>query len=724
MELKNKNRGFWSVPVKNNAKFVFENIGGSFQYRIRRAEDLHKILELDSTAWAALCVPVSSLNGDPAFFKAMDEDHNGMIRVDEVKTAISWLMDVLEDIKVLNDKSDTLPISALNMSNAEAAQLAEFAQAHAEELQNDNLWLDLTKIRAKFAAVTAGPLCGNGVLSGQAAATVGASALYNDITALYKTPDALTSAQLEKFVTDAADFIEWSKTAERPLFRNNDPTPYYNCFKALESKLDEYFRFCDLLCIDPAHAARFALDPAKLPELDLLDSAKIDEILRNAPLAKPSAGQVLVLKDITNPHYEAAIKQFMELFALETLSRDEYIALKAEFADYINYLARAHGDLAGQLGREKLEQHLADTQIAALRKLFTEDQSIGGVVTSLQKLERLLLYCRYILEFVNNFVSFEAFFNPGKISMLQAGRLIMDGKSYNLAVWIDDIATHKKIAVRSNLCLIYLDVISSGPKPIQRKAAVAVTGGSLSRIYVGKPAFFVDNDNITYNGKIIDMVEGPISFWQTLIAPFRRISSAISEKLQKLTDFSSTEKELTKAIDQGKLPSAPAAAAPPAVPLGQKLFGNGSVMLLAGGLSVAALGAGLSFILKSITQAITSISALPFYVILIWIGVLIAVFLVPTAIFAFLKLRKRNLTLFLEAGGWAVNLPMRLNMHVSGIFTHGTAYPPQTVFKVIKVSSSNRKRIWLFVLLTLIVLLAAAAAFWFLKCSSSAVCTK
>ena len=33
-----------------------------------------------------------------------------------------------------------------------------------------------------------------------------------------------------------------------------------------------------------------------------------------------------------------------------------------------------------------------------------------------------------------------------------------------LAVWVDDIAAHKKIAVRSNLCLLYLEV-SSGSAP-------------------------------------------------------------------------------------------------------------------------------------------------------------------------------------------------------------------------------------------------------------------
>ena len=219
------------------------------------------------------------------------------------------------------------------------------------------------------------------------------------------------------------------------------------------------------------------------------------------------------------------------------------------------------------------------------------------------------------------------------------------------------------------------------------------------------------NTIITYNGKIVDMVEGPISFGQTLFAPFRRMSDAVTTKLQKLTDFSSTEKTLTQAIDQGKMPVIPAAT--PNQSPAQRFLGNGSVMLLAGGLSVAALGAGLSFVLKSITNTITAISALPAYVILIWIAVLLALFLIPTAIFAFLKLRKRNLTLFLEAGGWAVNLPMRLNMQVSGIFTHSAEYPENSSFKLIKQPKPRRSLV--FILLIMLVLAAAAAALWYLQ---------
>ena len=704
---------------KRKNKIIFENIGGSFQFNARKAEDIRKVLELDETVWAALCVPVSSLNGDKEFFKALDNDGNGMVRVDEVKEAIRWLLELLKEIKVLDARSGALKVSELNQENPEAAELYSFVQEHKAELLDEKDVIKLDNIREKISAVTSGDLDGSGSLKLKAVKDPEARELFEAVSGLLAAQGTLNSDQLEKFATDAESFLQWEKLTEKPLFRNDDPEKYFAAFQALTGKIDEYFRFCNLICIDPAHAERFTLDPAKLPPLDLQNHDAINDLLKTAPLAEPHSGQVLHFDRITNPEYSAAAAEFAEKFQLTQLNSQEWQSLKTEIAPYADYLSRASGDTAGQLGSSKLEKLLTGNGFNILRELFKQDKALSGVVEKLRKLERLLLYCQYMLEFVNNFVSFEAFFDSDQISMLQAGRLIMDGKSYNLAVWIDNIAAHKKIAVRSGMCLIYLEVTSSGANSVTRQLAVAITGGSINRIYVGKPAFFIDNDNITYHGRIVDMVDGPISFGQTVCAPFRRLSEAVNNKMQKLTDFSSTEKELNQAIDKGKMPSSK--PIPPQkvheVPFTQRMLNNNAMMLLAGGLSLAAVGAGLSFVLKAITGAVTAISALSWYVILIWVAVLLGIIIVPMAIFAFLRMRKRSVTMFLEAGGWAVNLPMRLNMQVSGIFTRHAEYPPRAVFKTLK--APRRSRGLLFTVLVIIVLATAAAALWhlgYVKC--------
>lgn len=693
---------------KNSDKTVFENIGGSFQFRAGNAADLRKILTLDATAWAALCVPAASLNGDPGFFKLLDTDNNGMIRVDEVKSAVKWLLDVLKDHEAIDNETAAISSAMFNEDDADGKALKEFVLQHNAELENSTGMMELAAVRAKLAAVRNGALSGDGLLKGKAVENGSAAGFYKDVTAALNCPDMLTIGALEKFLADAGNFVEWSKSAVKPNFRNDEPEKYYALYQALQSKIDEYFRYCELICVDPANSARFELDPAKLPELDLKDCASVNAVLESAPLCRPDARMVLELNAVSNPVYRKKALDFAALFGVEELTCEAWQSLKAEFADYISYLAQSRNNPAPNLSIGQLEQYLNGSEADTLRAVFTDDLAVAGVVANLCKLERLLLCCRYMLSFVNNFVSFAEFFDPANSSMLQAGRLVMDGKSYHLAVWIDDAANHKKIAMRSNMCLLYLELTSNA---LTRKAAVAVTGGSLDRIYVGKPAYFIDNNGVSYTGKVIDMVDGPISFGQTLFAPFRRLSAAISGKIQKLTDFSAAEKQLAQSIEQGKV--APAAPPPAAPGLLQKLQGNGVMLLLAGGLSLAAIGAGLSFIFKSIVSGVATISALPWYVILSWAAIFAAVILLPMAIFAFLRLRKRNLTMFLEAGGWAVNLPMRLNMNVSRIFTRGTEYPQGSRFAVIKRPGSKLAA-WM---IAFILLAVIAAAVWYLVSS-------
>ena len=126
----------------------------------------------------------------------------------------------------------------------------------------------------------------------------------------------------------------------------------------------------------------------------------------------------------------------------------------------------------------------------------------------------------------------------------------------------------------------------------------------------------------------------------------------------------------------------------------------------------AAIGAGLSYVFKSIVSCVVMISAMPWYVILEWVALIAGIILIPMAIFAGIRLRKRNLTMFLEAGGWAVNLPMRLNMYVSRLFTRGTLYPAHSRFEV--VNKPLKRFIALFMLALVSVFLIAAV--YFLNC--------
>ena len=107
-------------------------------------------------------------------------------------------------------------------------------------------------------------------------------------------------------------------------------------------------------------------------------------------------------------------------------------------------------------------------------------------------------------------------------------------------------------------------------------------------------------------------------------------------------------------------------AAPPQQPAKSGgLAGNSSMLLLAGGLSIAALGAAASYAVKTVASIVSSVVEMPPLRLAMWILIVLAILFLPLAINALLQLRRRNLTLFLEAAGWAINLPMRLNSRVS-----------------------------------------------------------
>lgn len=683
---------------------IFRKLGGSYQYWVSRPEDLPEVLRLDPALWAALSVPASALNADRKFVSYLDFDANGMIRLEDVEHAIKTMQAALRDLKPLADPAPEIPLSALNDQEGDCRARLDFIAARPELAENGILLL--ANVSAKLQEVSSGALRGDGILRAPAVAGSGAETLFNEVLAT-NGGEGISAAQLDKFIADANDFLAWAKQTERPKFRDADPAPYYAALTAVREKVDEFFRFCELLRLDPAHEKRFRLDPENLPPLDIKDSDAVAETLFSAPLATPNRAAELDLTGELNPGYREALQSFAKLFAVEKLTPESWAALQAELTSYVEYLGRAQGDNIGRLGEAKLTACLADAQPDKLHELFVRDGKVGGVLGQLRMLEKIILFKQYLWPFINNFVCFKALFTANETSMIQAGRLIMDGRTFELTLWIDSIAAHKVIAVRSHLCLIYLELVTeTGEK---RYVATAVTGGDLKRIYVGKPAFFIDSKGKQYNGRIVDLVYGPISFWQTVLEPFRRLGAAISSKSQKLTDYSSTEKAMTEKIDstsdklttpKGGKPGAPAAAKPaaPAAADQQQAKsggvlgkGNTTMLLLAGGLSLAALGAALSYLVSTIASVVSSMMAMPPMKLLQLVLTILLILFAPLALYAILQLRKRNLTLFLEAAGWAINLPMKLNSRVSNFFTYFGIYPEDAKFKALALELRNQR---------------------------------
>ena len=64
----------------------------------------------------------------------------------------------------------------------------------------------------------------------------------------------------------------------------------------------------------------------------------------------------------------------------------------------------------------------------------------------------------------------------------------------------------------------------------------------------------------------------------------------------------------------------------------------------------------------------------------------------PLIIYSLTKLYKRNLGMFLEAAGWAVNLRMKLDSIGGRFFSYYPAYPPKSRFIRIDTASVRLKK--------------------------------
>ncbi len=655
-------------------KMILQKLAGNYQFIPQSMLDIVLLEKLDPACWGAVSIPCSTLNGDKQFFKYLDADNDGVIKSDELCNAVDWLSGVItlpDDCQFI----EQLKLSELNQDNTSGAALYQSAVELLNIGEDNSKEINIGLVRAQQQQLAGGAMKGDGIIVNDAVEDPEAAALATDIIKSLGGENSasgtkgITSGMLDKFLADATGFIDWESKKEDStiLPRGENTASAYSSFSAIRHKIDEYFSYCELLQIDSANEKRFKLSPDNLPGLDLTDSAAITATIATAPLATPTPQTVLHLgqKNI-NPAYIDAIECFKTVCKSSTLSIAAWQNIKKEFAPYETYLNSKAGASVESLGRDKLSGYLNnETAIKTLRELFVQDNELMNKLTRLSELEKLLLYCRYMLEFINSFVSFNALFSPAGKSMIEAGCLVMNGFRFELAIKVTDVAKHKKIAKSSNICIIYIKVKSSAtPETI----AVAVTSGSINNLYIGKPGIFFNADQKEFQAEIIDIIQAPVSIQEALTLPFRKLGEFIEAKIDKFSSskLQNVETGLNKkltTLEKAPLPGS-AGSKTPISPL----------LIMGGGVGIAAVGSGFAYMVKSLKEV-------SWVKILLALVIIVIVLAMPLIISAIIKLRRRNLGLFLEAAGWAVNMRMILNRKMGNLFTYSPNFPPQAIYK-------------------------------------------
>ncbi len=657
----------------------FRRIGGSFQLDIQSAADLPGVLKLDEALWALTSIDITAVSGiDPAFLQFLDSDLNGRVRSDEVKTGVDFLWHTLRDHSGIDRAGDVLLLDAVDPESPDGPEVLEAARQLLDSLDMPEAKeVTLEQVRERRAALAVAWQNGDGVLPPEAVPEEELAALASDVMAkVGSVPDrgglpGISAVELDHYLEAAKTYLGWREESEI----SGELLPFglrtggvYDGLTALRTVVDDFFLACGTLLVQGGMP----------PVPESAAQGTLTEYLERIPAAMPNRELELRLEAPLNPLWSDALRGFFaqpELAPFVTggvLTRERWEELKHLLQPHGDWMARCPETPFGEDDRPMLTALEHDDRVARLQACMQEDLAADANIARCDRLLTLVLYQHYMLEFLNNYVSLSHLFRPDTPSLLQAGTLMMDGRHFTLATIITDVAAHKAIAQQSDICVMYLEA-TTGPVGAVRtmKLAVAVTSGHMRSLFVGKYGVFFTGNDETWDAKVIDFIQQPVSISEAFVMPFLRFGEFIGRQADKFfsTQSSTIQKNMENSIaaNAATLPGAvpaPVPTSPPAV--------SGSMLLMGGGIGIAAIGSSVAFIAQAVQHiSIGTVLAVLFGVILIFGG--------PVAVVSLVKLYRRNLARFLEANRCAVNRSMRLTRKMGAIFTHAPALPRRSL---------------------------------------------
>lgn len=656
----------------------FNKFGKAYHLAIDNPAGLRDALAIDDSFWAVTSAPTTAFDEDPAFLKYLDADGNGRIRSDEVRAALRWLLARLaDDAKVGAPEDEMAVASVASADDAGKAIHTTIAYVNEQAGRSDGV-IRLADVRAAMASLQGKPLNGDGVLVAEAADTPELKAwIEAAVKATGGTPDisgkqGVNSDQIAAFKDAVHDFLAWKaqgaadNKGTMPL--GADTPDVYALYARHAEAIDRFFFLADFERFDPANAAKFL---AAKPDTDTAAAA-----LDSAPLARPAPDGALPLDGpLVNPSHRADVAALRNgLFGRVLGSKDPAAAteadwkkVKAVLAPYGAYLAAKKGAIVEALPADMLPVWDKGDFADRAAKLQETDKVVAQRVAAFADLEKLLLYHRRLPRFVNNYVALTQLYDPKQTALFERGRLLIDGRWFNLAIQIPDPAAHAAVAKNGGLYTMYLKIEPHEGAGAPFTVVVPATSGTRGNLAVGKRGVFFDLQNHEYDATIVSLVENPISLKEAILSPFQNIAKSVLGKIENMGAAASSKIEAagtgaaTDALD-GKKPEAPAPAPAAGGPAG------GMFMTIS--IAIAALGSAFAFLAKSVGE-------MSWKTRLVSLVVLLAVVFGPIVLAGVLKLMRQDLGPIIEGCGWAVNKSMRLTRRLRRQFTLRMPYPKE-----------------------------------------------
>ena len=254
------------------------------------------------------------------------------------------------------------------------------------------------------------------------------------------------------------------------------------------------------------------------------------------------------------------------------------------------------------------------------------------------------------------------------------------------------MAKHAAFSVMSGICLVYCECVRGSEK---MNIAAAFTSGDSDYLMVGRNGVFYDRRGRDWDAVVVRIVDNPISIRQAFWSPYKKLSKAISDGLQKFaaSRASSAEGQMIKTVvENGK---EVVNAAPPKPPFDVGKFAG---IFAAIGLAIGAIGG----ILASVIGGVLS---LKFWQIPLALAGLLLLISGPAMVLAWFKLKRRNLAPILDANGWAVNARARINIPFGTSLT-SIAILPEGAHRALMDPYAEKRQVWPYYVLIIAALIA------------------
>ncbi len=692
----------------------FQRFGGLDQLVLRSADDLERIDTLDEARWSATSMPIDGLELDAAFLDFLDDDGNRRVRVEEMKAARAWLWERLSGRSHLAERTDTVLLADIDAKHESARALRALAMRLLSQLDASHRdYITLSEVRSFKTAYASKFPNGDGVVTPAQVSDEALAAFVAQVVAVTGgAPDlsgvaGASESDVDAWVERVRAFAAWKAKGTdgaEAIFPLGDATAAADALVlALAPKMSQFFAQCALMALETGAQARLQATPEQLAALDVSDPAAIAAWMAVAPLARPNAAGVLSGAGL-NAAYAAEVRRLLTEVAPALLGRDvdegielaDWKAIEGRLAPYREWLAARPGGIADDADIAALVATADGPLPAAAKALAAQDKEIADELVAFRDLEKLVLYHRGLLELANNLVSFAALFDREELAVFQDGVLILDGRRMDLCLRVTNKATHKPIAESSLTFLAYCELTrqdEAGAGQV-RTIVAAVTAGTRGGIAVGKRGVFYDRAGTEWDALVTDVIVQPISVWEAMVAPFVRVRDMVADRIKGFVESKSADAEgaATAHAATSAVPPAPAPAAG---------GGNMQTLLIGGSVAFAALGSTLAFVI----QTLSSIDVGSLMLTLLLVGGALAAL---SALLGWLKLRRRDLSAILEAGGWALNGRMLMSTWLGARFTERPGLPRGA--KVRRIEPGNTLA-WVGIVLAA-VLVAAAVAFW------------